>query len=297
MKQNTEAATDIGYLPIPFNLIGKEEEVKKLPPNKVCIIAAGSQGQFESALSKIARKQHRNIKIAQGDKVVFSSDPIPGNENEVYSVIEELTLQGADVVYSDVADQLHASGHGSQEDIKLMARLTNPKYFIPIGGTVRHQRYYQNLMMDLGFKKERIFLLFEGETVWFTKREVTRGDDIETKSIYVDAYGVGDVGNVVIRDRQSLSTEGMVVCVLILDQMANLSTRPRFFSRGFVFEKKEDSLFDEATKLVEKSMKPNKEKTIVDMNDLKKRIGRQLEDFFYQERGRRPLVLVDTIQI
>ncbi len=298
MKQNTEAAADIGYLPIPFTLIGKEEEIKKLPQNKICIIAAGSQGQYESALSKIARKQNRNIKIGLGDKVVFSSDPIPGNENEVYSLIEELTLQGADVVYSDVQDQLHASGHGSQEDIKFMARFTNPKYFIPIGGTVRHQRYYQNLMVDLGFKKERVFMLMEGETVWFTKQEAIQGEEIETKSIYVDAYGVGDVGNVVIRDRQSLSTEGMVVCVLILDKFGNLTTRPRFFSRGFVFEKKEDSLFEESTKLVEKSMKPNKkENTVIDMTDLKKRIGRSLEDFFYQERGRRPLVLVDVIQI
>lgn len=297
MKQNTEAAADIGYLPIPFNLLGKEEEVKKLPANKVCVIAAGSQGQYESALSKISRKQHRNIKITAGDKVVFSSDPIPGNENEVYSLIEELTMQGADVVYSDVQDQLHASGHGSQEDIKLMARFTNPKYFIPIGGTIRHQRFYQELMVGLGFKKDRVFMLMEGETVWFKKGEVVRGKDVETKSIYVDAYGVGDVGNVVIRDRQSLSTEGMVVSVLVLDKFANLVTRPRFFSRGFVFEKKEDDLFEDATRMVEKSMKPNKKEPVMDMNTFKKRIGRELEDFFYKQKGRRPLVLVDVIQI
>lgn len=297
MKQNTIAATDIGYLPIPFSLVGKDEEVKRLPANKVCIIAAGSQGQYESALSKIARGQHQHVKITPGDKVIFSSDPIPGNENEVYSVIEELSMKGADVVYSDIQDQLHASGHGSQEDLKFLARFTNPKFFMPIGGTIRHQREYQKLMLSLGFKKEKMFLLNEGETVWFIKAGATRGEDIETKSIYVDAYGVGDVGNVVLRDRQALSSEGMVVAILVIDKSGNLVTKPRFFSRGFVFEKKEEGLFEEAAKIIEKALKPKKSDRLFELNNFKKDAGRTLEDFFFNERGRRPLVLVDLIEL
>jgi ribonuclease J len=296
MRQNTEAASEIGYLPIPFSLIGKEEEVKKLPANKVCIVAAGSQGQYDSALSKMARGQNKNIKITPGDKVIFSSDPIPGNENEVNSLIEELALKGADVVYSAIQDQLHASGHGNQEDLKFLARFTNPKYFIPIGGTFRHQRQYQKLMGELGYKKEKMFLLNEGETVWFTANEATRGPEIETKSIYVDAYGVGDVGNVVLRDRQALSSEGMVVSVVVIDANNQLATKPRFFSRGFVFEKNEEVLFDEASKLLEKTLKPSKG-VIMDLNNFKKNIGRDLEKYFFEKRGRRPLVLVDIIQI
>lgn len=297
MKQNTTAAADIGYLPIPFSLVGKDDELKKLPPNKICVIAAGSQGQYDSALSKIARRQNQYIKIAQGDKVVFSSDPIPGNEGEVYSVIEEFAMQGAEVVYSDIQDQLHASGHGSQEDLKFLARFTNPKYFIPIGGTIRHQRQYQKLMADMGFKKETVYMLNEGETIWFMKGGKTAiGDDVETKNIYVDAYGVGDVGNVVLRDRQTLSSEGMAVCVLVVDADRQLVTRPRFFSRGFVFEKKEDDLFDEATQLVERFLKPGRDK-VVDLNSFKKEVGRVLEDFFFEKRGRRPIVLVDVIQL
>ena len=165
MRENTKLAASIGYLPIPQNLFGKEEEVMKLPPNKVCLIAAGSQGQYGSALSKLGTKQNPNVKIKPGDKIIFSSDPIPGNENEVYAAIEDLVLQVADVVYSDVADQLHSSGHGNQEDLKLLIRFTNPKYFIPIGGTVRHQRQYQKLAIELGYKKETVFMLDEGKTV------------------------------------------------------------------------------------------------------------------------------------
>ena len=297
MKQNTEAASEIGYLPIPFTLIGKEGELKKLPPNKVCVIAAGSQGQYDSALSKIARKQNQYIKIAQGDKVVFSSDPIPGNENEVYSLIEEFSLQGAEVVYSAVQEQLHASGHGSQEDLKFLARFTNPKYFIPIGGTIRHQRHYQTLMVDMGFKKESVYMLNEGETIWFVKgNKAIVGEDVETKNVYVDAYGVGDVGNVVLRDRQTLSSDGMAVAVLVVNNEHQVVTRPKFFSRGFVFEKNEDEMFELASQMIEKYLK-QKQDSIQDINSFKKDISRKLEDFFFEKRGRRPLVLVDVIVI
>jgi len=201
MRENTRIAKEINYLPIPHNLLGKEEEVMQLPPNKVCLIVAGSQGQYGSALSKLANKMNKNVKIKAGDRVIISSDPIPGNENEVYALIEELTLQGADVVYSDIQDQLHASGHGSREDLKLLIRLTNPKYFIPIGGTVRHQQQYRKLTEELGYRSDSVFLLQEGETVWFTKNKATLGDTIETRNIYVDAYGIGDVGSIVLRDR------------------------------------------------------------------------------------------------
>jgi ribonuclease J len=194
MRDNTKMAAEINYLPIPYELMGKEEEVQRLPPKKVCIIAAGSQGQFGSALSKITRKMNKNIRIKPGDKVVFSSDPIPGNEDEVTSIIEELTLQGADVVYPAIQDQLHASGHGNKEDMMFLMRFTNPKYFVPIGGTIRHQRQYQRLCEDLGYKKDNVFMLDEGDTVWFTKNNATKGDTVPTKNIYVDSYGVGEIG-------------------------------------------------------------------------------------------------------
>lgn len=296
MKENTKLAASIGYLPIPANLFGKEEETMKLPPNKVCLIVAGSQGQYGSALSKLGTKQNPNVKIKPGDKIIFSSDPIPGNENEVYATIEDLVLQGADVVYSDVADQLHSSGHGNQEDLKLLIRFINPKYFIPIGGTVRHQRQYQKLVAELGYKKESVFMLDEGKTVWFTKQGAHEGDVIETKNIYVDAYGVGDVGHTVLRDRKTLSSEGIVFVFLVMNAQMELMTRPKLLSRGFVFEKREEKLYEEAIRLIEKYIKPKKER-FFEINEVKKEIISSLEEFFYKERGRRPLVIVEIIQI
>lgn len=296
MKENTKLAATIGYLPIPDNLFGKEEDVMKLSPNKVCLIAAGSQGQYGSALSKLATKQNPNIRIKQGDKIIFSSDPIPGNENEVYRTIEDLVLQGADVVYSDIADQLHSSGHGNQEDLKFLIRFTDPKYFIPIGGTIRHQRQYQKLALELGYKKESVFLLDEGESIWFTKQGAHEGETVETKNIYVDAYGVGDVGNIVLRDRKTLSSEGIVFAFLVTDTTGKLVSRPKILSRGFVFEKGEERLYEGAIQLVEKGMK-SKGGKIFDPGALKREIIGELEGFFFKERGRKPLIIVEMIGV
>jgi ribonuclease J len=296
MRENTKAASEIGYLPIPYSLMGKEDEIMNLPPNKVCIILSGSQGQYGSALSRIAMQRNKNVKVRPGDKVIFSSDPIPGNENEVYSVIEELALLGADVIYSDIQDDLHASGHGSQEDLKFLARFTNPKYFIPIGGTIRHQHQYEKLMVEMGFEKKSLFLLDEGQSVWFTKKSAQKGEVFDTKNIYVDAYGVGDVGSMVLRDRKTLSSEGMVVVILILDNKGALVSSPKLLSRGFVFEKGENKLFEEATKHIEDVLKPRGGK-VIDLNLLKKEVASELEEYFHKQRGREPLIMVDVIQI
>lgn len=296
MRENTKMAQEIKYLNIPFDFIGKEEEVQRLPPRKICIIAAGSQGQFSSALSKIARKQNKNVKIKPGDKIVFSSDPIPGNEEGVTSIIEDLTLQGADVVYPEITDQLHASGHGNKDDMRFLMRFTNPKYFIPIGGTIRHQRQYQRLAEELGFQKDKVFLLNEGETVVFTKGGAQRGDAVMTRSVYVDAYGVGDVGTMVLRDRQTLASEGVVVALIFIDQHGKTSAQPKIMSRGFVFEKNEDELFKEAIKRIEK-VTENTNEGHVDIHGIKKKVGAMLEDFFFDMKGKRPLIVVDVIQI
>ncbi len=296
MRENTRVARDINYLPIPHSLLVDEEDVKRLPPNKLCLIVAGSQGQYDSALFKLARQLNKNIKISQGDKVIFSSDPIPGNESEVYALIEELSLQGADVVYSDIKDQLHASGHGNIADLKFLIRFTNPNYFIPIGGTIRHQRQYRKIVENLGYDIKNVFLLNEGNTVWFKDKKAYSGETIETKNIFVDAYGVGDIGNVVLRDRKTLSSEGMVFVVLTLDSMGKLVARPTILSRGFVFEQNEKKLFEEAARLIERVLKPRRE-NVIDVGSTQRDIEKQLEGFFFKEKGRKPLIVVETIQI
>ncbi|MBI5127091.1 ribonuclease J [Candidatus Roizmanbacteria bacterium] len=296
MKQNSQLAAEIGYLPVPEKLIGREEELIKLPPNKVCLIAAGSQGQYGSALSKLADKQNQYTRIKPGDKIIFSSDPIPGNENEVYGVIEDLVAQGADVVYSDIADQLHSSGHGNQEDLKFLIRFTNPAYFIPIGGTIRHQKQYENLAEGLGYDKSKVFSLNEGETIWFDGGKAYKGQEVETKNIYVDAYGVGDVGNIVLRDRKTISSEGVVFSFVIIDKTGRLVARPKIVSRGFVFEKGEEKLYNDALFLIEKVMKPKGGK-ILELNHIKREIIDNLEGFFFKERGRRPLIVAEIVQL
>jgi len=296
MKENTRIAQDINYLPIPFSLIGKEEEVMKLPPNKVCLIVAGSQGQYGSALSKIANKMNKNVAIKPGDTIIFSSDPIPGNENEVYSVIEELTLKGAEVIYSDIQDQLHASGHGNKEDLKYLIRFTNPHYFIPIGGTVRHQQQYRRIVGELGFDEKKVFMLQEGDTVWFAKGKVAKGEQVETKNIYVDAYGIGDVGQTILRERKTLSSDGVVVVVLAIDKTGSFVTPPRLLSKGFVFEKAQGKLIDSAVRLIEAKTNIDGGK-ITDTTSIKRKTINELEDYFYKETGRKPLIIVDVIQV
>lgn len=295
MKENTRIAQSISYLPIPPSLLGSEQEAMKLPPNKVCLIVAGSQGQYGSALSKIASRQHDYVKIKKGDKVIISSDPIPGNENEVYALIEDLSMQGAEVAYTDIQDQLHASGHGNREDLKFLIRFTNPKYFIPIGGTIRHQQQYKKLVSQLGYAEDSVMLLKEGETIEFTKNGILRGTDIETKNVYVDAYGVGDVGNIILRDRKTLSTDGVVVAVIMVDERMQLIKRPYLLSRGFVFEKAENDLFDFAKHMIEKKWKPYTEK-ITEVNVIKRSTINILEQLFKEKTGRKPLVIVEVIQ-
>lgn len=295
MKENTEISTEIGYLPIPFALVGDEKEVMKLPPNKVCLIVAGSQGQYSSALSKLAQNRNRFVKIKKGDKVMFSSDPIPGNENEVYGVIEELWMLGAEVVYSDIREQTHASGHGNQGDMMLMARLTNPSYFVPIGGTIRHQRMYRDLMSSMGFDEKKVYLLNEGDTLWFQNNAVQQGEPVETRSIYVDAYGIGDIGTVVLRDRKSLATDGIVVAFILLDHNGTVAIPPRLVSKGFVFENDEGPLFEEAQTLIQKALEPKGGAHLLDFTSIKKEIAAELENLFYQKSGREPLVVVEIM--
>jgi ribonuclease J len=301
MLKNTEAAAEINYLPIPQKLLGDEQEIMRLPPNKVCIIATGAQGQEGSAISKMAQNQHRSVKIHPGDTVFFSSDPIPGNEEEVHAIIEQLSLRGANVIYSDVSEQIHASGHGNIDDLKLLLRFTKPKFMIPIGSTIRHHMRYQEICVELGHKKEDVFLLNEGETVVFTPGGKARlGETIETESVYVDAYGVGDVGNTVLRDRRTLASDGIVVALVTIDRNAAIVGEPRLVSRGFVYEKTEGDLFMEAGDEIKKYVSARtsglgRHEGNIEIPQYKKEIVKILERFFKDRTGRTPLVVSEVV--
>jgi ribonuclease J len=294
MKDNTTLANEIGYLPIPKKFMIDDRQVARMAPNKVCIIAAGSQGQFDSALSKISQGQNRFIKIEKNDKVFFSSDPIPGQEEDVYDLIERLYLLGADVVYSDVAERLHASGHGNQEDIKFLMRFVKAKYLMPIGGTVRHQRLYRDVAKQLGYTDDKIVLLKEGETFIYEKSSAYAGQPVETKNIFVDAYGVGDVGSTILRDRKTLSQEGIVFCALIVDRNMNLTQKPQVSSRGFILKEDEREIFNTATNEVEKFFQSVKNQTPSEAG-IRQDVIKMLESHFSRATGRKPLVVVEVI--
>ncbi len=295
MKQNTKLARDLGYLPLYDKIVIKEEDAPKFPPNKLCLIVAGSQGQFDSALSKLSQKRNPYIKISAGDKILFSSDPIPGNEDQIYSLIENLSELQADVVYSNIQDQLHASGHGNQDDLKLLVRFVNPKYIMPIGGTLRHQYVYQSFAEDLGYSKDKILMLKEGDSIWIEGGKIYPGEQIETKNIFVDAEGIGDVGNVVLQDRKTLANEGFVNVVVVLDKNNRLIKKPEIISRGFVFTATEQKLFQKAVARIENIFQ--KQAEIHTIQVLKKQINQTLTDLFLKEKGRVPLIVITIITL
>ncbi len=296
MKQSTKMAKSIGYLPLYDKLFVKEEQIPHIPPHKLGLIVAGSQAQFDSALVKLANGRNPYVKISPGDKILFSSDPIPGNESQIYSLIEQLSELKADVVYTNIQEQLHASGHGNREDLKFLVRFTNPKYIIPIGGTLRHQYVYQKFASNLGIDKNKVLLLKEGDSVWFEPERAYKGETIETKNIFVDAMGIGDVGRAVLQDRKTLSQEGFVNVVLILDKLGRLIKKPEIISRGFVFEPIEKDLFKKAETIIERVLKP-KGGRLPKISLLKKEIKDRLTQLFLQEKGRVPLIVISVIQI
>lgn len=294
MKENTEIAEKIGYLMIPKKFKIDDKDAKKYPPNKLCLIVAGSQGQYDSALSKISSKNNPFIQVEQGDVVMISSDPIPGQEEAVNNIIEQLTLLGVKVVYTDIHTELHASGHGNKEDLKFLVRFTQPKYLLPIGGTVRYQQQYKELMMDLGIHENRIILSRDRQSWWFEENKFYRGEEIDTKIVYIDAYGIGDVGNVVLRDRKTLSQEGIVTAIILIDNNKKPIGPVQFISRGFSYGKDEKNIFQKAEIVVESIL--DEYRTRPSGEGIQREILTELETFFRDETGRKPLVIVELIQ-
>ncbi|MFQ5452101.1 MAG: ribonuclease J [Candidatus Paceibacterota bacterium] len=291
MKQNTDVAKDIGYLPLQKKNQIQEHQIAKFPPSKICLVVAGSQGQFGSALSKVSMGRHQFVKISKGDKVLFSSDPIPGNEQRQSDVIESLILQGADVVYTSIEEQLHTSGHGNQEELKLLMRLVKSKYLFPIGGTVKHQRQYAKLARSMGYNDNQMYLLKDGQTLWFEGGRARIGETVPVKNVYVDAYGVGDVGNIILRDREKLGKEGVVTVALVVNGESKLVSGPDFLSNGFIHESEYKQIFGKAKGVIENILTPSKGKTFSKPN-AEKRIISSLGKYFRDATGRRPLVSV-----
>ena len=283
-----DIAQKLECIQVPEDTLIDIDQIKNYPENKTVIITTGSQGESMAALSRMASGQHKKITIGAGDTVIFSSHPIPGNEKAVTNIINELQMKGADVIFQDV----HVSGHACQEDIKLLYTLVKPKYAIPVHGEYRHLMAQRRIAKDLGIPKENIFILHSGDILELNGEGAAINGKVPFGAILVDGLGVGDVGNVVLRDRQHLAEDGIVIVVFGLDQANGiLVSGPSIVSRGFVYVRESDKLIDDATDLVYDEVTEALEKGITDWGKLKNIVKDVLSDYIWKKTKRRPMIM------
>ena len=283
-----DIAQKLECIKIPENTLIDIDELKNYPENKTVIITTGSQGESMAALSRMANSQHRKITIGAGDTVIFSSHPIPGNEKAVTNIINELQMKGADVIFQDV----HVSGHACREDIKLIYTLVKPKYSIPVHGEYRHLMAQRSIAKELGIPKENIFILHSGDVLELDENSAKVKGKVPVGAILVDGLGVGDVGNVVLRDRQHLAADGIVIVVFGIDKdSGQLISGPTIVSRGFVYVRESDKLIEDATDLVLDEVTEALDNGITDWGKLKSIVKDVLSDYIWKKTKRRPMIM------
>ena len=281
-------AIDIGYVKIPTGTIVDISRVSELPDEKTVIITTGSQGESMAALSRIATNMHKSVSIKPGDLVIFSSNPIPGNEKAVFKVINELSLKGAEVIFQDA----HVSGHACMEEIKLIYTLTKPKFAIPVHGEHRHLMAQRNIAREVGVPKENIFILSNGSVLELDKDSANIVGDVTCGAVFVDGLGVGDVGNVVLRDRQRLAEDGIVIVCMTLESGTNtVVSGPLVMSRGFVYIKESDEFMEEAHEVVMEAIGKIQDKNITSRNRIRDIIKDALSGFIWKRIKRSPMIL------
>jgi ribonuclease J len=287
-------AGELGYIQIPDGTLIDTEEIKKYPDDQVTIITTGSQGESMAALSRMAASIHKKVTIKPGDVVIVSATPIPGNEKSVARLINELSMKGAKVIFQDT----HVSGHASQEEIKMMYTILKPKYSIPVHGEYRHLVKHAELAESMGIDKKNIFILSSGDVLELSEEEGKVVDTVPCGELMVDGLGVGDVGNIVIRDRQVLSENGIVVVVLTLDKYTNqLLAGPDIVTRGFVYVRESETLIEEATDVVYHAVINCLENSNVDWAKIKLVIKDSLGEYFWKKMKRTPMVLPIIMEV
>ena len=287
-------ASELGYLNIPDNTLIELEQMKNYPDNQMVLITTGSQGESMAALSRMAANVRKKVVIKPGDTVIFSSNPIPGNEKAVSKVINELYMKGANVIFQDV----HVSGHACQEEIKLIYTLVHPKYAIPVHGEYRHLKAQANLAEGLGIEKDHIFILKTGDVLEMDDESAKVTGHVQTGSILVDGLGVGDVGNIVLRDRQHLAEDGIVIAVLTLERYSNqILSGPDIVSRGFVYVREAEDLMEEAREIVQTAMEGCISHHVTDWGKMKTAIRDTLGEFLWKRTKRRPMILPIIMEV
>ena len=287
-------ATELGYINVPDNTLIEIEQLKNYPDEKTVIITTGSQGESMAALSRMAAGIHRKVTIKPNDTVVLSSNPIPGNEKAVSNIINELSMKGAKVIFQDV----HVSGHACQEEIKLIYSLVRPKYSIPVHGEYRHMMAQARIAEELGISKDNIFLLTSGDVLELDEESAAVTGKVHVGDIMVDGLGVGDVGNIVLRDRQHLAEDGIIIVVLTLEAgSGQVLAGPDIVSRGFVYVRGAETLMDEAKHVLDDRMQYCMDKGITDWGKIKTEIKDSLGDFVWKETKRRPMIMPIIMEV
>lgn len=281
-------ASELGYLNVPENTLIEIDQMKNYPPEKMVLITTGSQGESMAALSRMAADVHRKVTIQPNDTIIFSSNPIPGNEKSVSRVINELSAKGANVIFQDT----HVSGHACQEELKLIYSLLKPKYAIPVHGEYRHLKANAAIANSLGIPKENVFIIQSGDVIEVSEEEAKVVDKVHTGAILVDGLGVGDVGNIVLRDRQHLAEDGILIVVLTLEKGNNrLLAGPDIVSRGFVYVRESEGLMEEARKVVADGLERCLAGNNADWNKIKLSIRDTMNDFIWKKTKRRPMII------
>ncbi len=281
-------ATELGFIQIPDNTLIGIEQMKNYPDEQIVLITTGSQGENMAALSRIAANIHNKVSITPGDTVILSSSPIPGNEKAINKIINELEMKGAKVIFQDT----HVSGHACQEELKLIYALTKPQYAIPVHGEYRHLKRHAELAQEMGVDKDNVVIMNNGSVLELSKDRVKVSGHVTSQGILVDGLGVGDVGNIVLRDRQHLSQNGLIIVVVTLEKHSNLLVAgPDIVSRGFVYVRESENLMEECHDVVEDALNRCLDHNITDWGKIKTSIKDDLGEFLWKRTKRNPMIL------